>query len=108
MTHSTFGLFALLAIFALSATGADAQSPSDAQRQLLAENVMQADANGDAMLSRSEFETLIRLNAADNLGRAATIVRTDRFDMAFGRIDANGDGVLTQAEMQSLAQQARG
>lgn len=108
MTHSTFGLFTLIATFALSATGAHAQSPSDAQKQLLAENVMQADANADSMLSRGEFETLIRLNAADNLGRAATIVRTGRFDTAFGRIDANGDGVVTQAEMQALAQQVRG
>ena len=69
---------------------------------------MQADANGDAMLNRSEFETLIKLNAADNLGRASMIVQSGRYGMAFGRIDANSDGVLPQSEIQALAQQAQG
>ncbi|MBV0913813.1 EF-hand domain-containing protein [Anianabacter salinae] len=105
MNLPTIGHLALAAAVVLSVTGAHAQSPSDAERQLMVENLVQADANSDGVLTRQEFETLINLNAADNLGRAAMIVRTGSYGRAFGRIDANGDGVATQSEMQALMQQ---
>lgn len=108
MTHSTVGRVAFVASLALSTAAAKAQAPSGAERRLLAENVLQADANGDAVRNRSEFETLIRLNAEDELGRAAMIVRSGRFDMAFRRIDANGDGLVIQSELQALAQHMQG
>lgn len=104
MNNAMIGLLALAGSIALSATGASAQGPSEADRQLMLQNLSQADANGDGALSRHEFEVLINLNAEDNLGRAARIARTGRFDTAFARIDANGDGMLTQPELQAMVQ----
>lgn len=86
---------------------ADAQDMSAADRQKMLENVTQADRNDDGAISRSEFETLIDLNAADGLGRAARVKSSGRFGMVFNRLDANGDGFLTQQEMQEMAE-ARG
>jgi Ca2+-binding EF-hand superfamily protein len=108
MKREIIGCLAVAASLALSASGAQAQSPSEAERQLMVENLIEADANSDGALSRSEFEVLINLNAADNLGRAAVIVRTGRYDRAFSRIDANGDGYLSQSELQSMVEQAQG
>lgn len=107
MKHALMGRLVLAAAVALPLTGAHAQGPSEAERQLLIENLIEADVNSDGVLTRREFEALINLNAADNLGRAAMIVRTGRYDRAFVRIDANGDGIVTQSEMQTLAQQMR-
>ena len=84
---------------------AAAQDMSPADRQLLLENVTQADRNDDGAISRSEFETLIDLNAADNLGRAQRVKRSGRYDMVFNRLDANNDGFLTRQEMQSFAEE---
>ncbi|MEL6801633.1 MAG: hypothetical protein AAFO80_17320 [Pseudomonadota bacterium] len=86
---------------------ADAQDMSAEDRQKMLENVTQADRNDDGAISRSEFETLIDLNAADALGRAARVKSSGRFGMVFNRLDANGDGFLTQQEMQEMAE-ARG
>lgn len=108
MKHAIFGRLALAAALVTTVTAAHAQSPSAAERQLMLENIIAADANSDGVLTRREFEVLINLNAADNLGRAAMIVRSGQYDRAFGRIDANGDGVLTQSELQALAQQRQG
>lgn len=108
MKHAIIAGLALATAFVLPVTGASAQSPSEAQRQLMAENLSEADANSDGVLNRTEFEVLIKLNAADNLGRAAMIVRTGQYDRVFKRIDANGDGILTQSELQTLAQQMQG
>ena len=105
MTHPVFKRLALFATFALCAPLAHAQAVSEAQQQLFAENMTQADADGDGMLDRSEFEALIRLNAEDDLGRASMIVRSERFGTAFERVDANGDGVVTASEIQALVQQ---
>lgn len=91
--------------FVLSLGGAQAQSMSNEDRQKMIENIVQADKNNDGAISRSEFETLINLNAADGLGRAGQVKRRGAYDLAFGRIDANNDGFLTQAEMQALAEE---
>jgi len=108
MKHAIMGRLALVVALVLPLSGAHAQSPSEADRQLMIENLMEADANSDGVLTRSEFEVLIDLNAADNLGRAEMIARSGRYSMAFGRIDANGDGVLMQSELQAMVQQAQG
>ncbi|ETX26744.1 hypothetical protein [Roseivivax isoporae] len=108
MTRLATGFLALVGFFVLPVLGVQAQTLSDAQRRLLQENMMQADANSDGMLDRSEFEALIRLNAEDDLGRAAMIVQADRFGAAFARIDGNGDGVVTATELQAMAQRLRG
>ncbi|MDZ7874067.1 MAG: hypothetical protein U5N27_13570 [Rhizobium sp.] len=91
------------ACVALPLSCVQAQTMSDAEKQKLAENYVQADTNGDKALTRSEFHTLLSLNAQDNLGRAAQIVKFGRQDMAFDRIDADGDGMVTQQELQALA-----
>lgn len=107
MTKAT--LLTVTIIAGLSAPiSANAQDMSTADRQLLLENVTQADGNNDGAISRTEFETLIDLNAADELGRAARIKSSGRYGMAFNRLDANGDGFLTQQEMQQFAQDANG
>ena len=99
---------AVVASLAVGATAAEAQSMSNADRQKLVENIVQADANNDGMVTRAEFETLIRLNAEDQLGRAAMLQRSGQTTRAFKRIDANGDGVLTKAELEAMASEARG
>lgn len=108
MKHTYLGRLALAAAVVLPAAGAYAQGPSEAARQLMAENLSQADANSDGALNQSEFVMLIDLNAADNLGRAALIARTGNQARAFAHIDANGDGLLTGAELQAMVQQAQG
>lgn len=108
MKHAILGGIALASALVLPHAGASAQSPTEAERQLMAENLTQADANMDGALNQSEFAMLIDLNAADNLGRAGFIARTGNQARAFAQIDANGDGLLTQAELQSLVQQAQG
>lgn len=101
-------MLANIAFLVVSMTAADAQNMSSADRQKLLENITQADANSDGMVTRGEFETLIRLNAEDQLGRAARIQNAGQTTRVFKRIDANGDGVLTQQELQAMAEQARG
>lgn len=99
--------FALIAALALP-MAVQAQEMSAADRQKLLQNAAQADGNNDGYLNRSEFEKLIDLNAADDLGRAARIKKSGRYGMVFNRLDANGDGFLTQQEMQQAADQANG
>lgn len=108
MKHAITGHLVLAAAFVLLAAGVQAQGLTEAERQLMYMNLAQADADADTAISRSEFEVLMNLNAADNIGRAALIVRTGRYDMAFDRIDANGDGFLTEVELQAMAQQVQG
>ena len=104
MKHPIIGRLAVVAGIVLPLTGAYAQSPSETERQLMIENLVESDANSDGELSPGEFEALIRLNAADDLGAAKTIVRSGRYAMAFERADTNGDGVVSQSEIQALAQ----
>ena len=94
-------IFAVSVVLPLS--GVEAQTMSDTDRQKLAENYVQADADGDKALTRSEFHTLLSLNAQDNLGRAGQVVKFGRQDMAFNRIDADRNGLVTQQELQALA-----
>ena len=101
-------LCASLVVVALPLTAAQAQNMSKQDRQKMVENIVQADANDDGAISRSEFETLIKLNASDGLGRAAQVKKSGRYSAVFKRLDANGDGFLTQQEMQRMAEQARG
>lgn len=100
-------LIATAALAALPLASAHAQAPSDAKKAMAAENFMQADANEDGALTRGEFETLINLNAEDNIGKAKMVRRFGRYDTAFGRIDANADGFATPEEMKALAEQAK-
>lgn len=104
MKKKSIAALAFVIAFPLLLSIAQAQSMSDADKQKMAENVAQADANGDAALSRGEFDMLLQLNAQDNLGRAAQIVRLGRQAMAFNRIDADGNGLVTRQEIQALAQ----
>lgn len=94
-----------LSLLALSLGAAQAQDMTAAEKQALLENILQADKNNDGAISRSEFETLIEMNADDNLGRAKMVKRMSAYDMAFGKLDGNSDGFLTKEEMQALAKE---
>lgn len=104
MKKKSIAALAFIIAFTLPLSIAQAQFISDADKQKMAENVAEADADGDAALSRGEFDMLLQLNAQDNLGRAAQIVRLGRQAMAFNRIDADGNGLVTRQEIQALAQ----
>lgn len=99
-------LLAPLALAALPLAAAEAQSLSPAEKELAAANFLEADANEDGALNRDEFETLINLNADDDIGRARMVRRFGRYDTAFGRVDANDDGFVIPEEMQAVAAQA--
>jgi hypothetical protein len=103
MEKSLLVVLALATIAVLSTIGANAQQASGANKQQVAENFKKADANGDGMLTRSEFEKLIQLNAQANIGQAPQIVRFGRYDMAFNRVDADRNGLVTPQELQALA-----
>lgn len=79
---------------------------SEADREQAAANFMQADADGDGALTLSEFTTMIDLNAASGIGRAATIKRFGRYGIAFSRIDADADGLATVEELQAMRERA--
>lgn len=102
-TTKTFWL--ALSLYALAQGAAQAQEMTAAEKQALLENILQADANNDAVISRSEFEKLIDMNADDKLGRAAMVKRLGAYDAAFGKLDGNSDGFLTKEEMQALAEE---
>lgn len=104
MKKNSITAMAFSIALALPLSGAQAQSISDADKQKLAENIAQADTNGDAALTLNEFDRLLQLNAQDNIGRAAQVVRLGRQTMVFNRIDADRNGLLTQQEIQALAQ----
>lgn len=104
MKPITRTLMAIAILAAVPVSAAHAQSMSNADKQALIENFLQADTNNDGALYRSEFETLMKLNAADDLGRAAMVVRAGAYGKAFNRIDGNGDGAVTKEEIQGLAQ----
>ncbi|MFN4009043.1 MAG: hypothetical protein ACK4K8_03710 [Pannonibacter sp.] len=103
MKYTVLAPLIIAASAALSLSGVQAQTMSDANKQKLAENYAQADANGDKALTRAEFNNLLLLNAQDNIGRAAQIVRFGRQDTAFNQIDADRNGLVTQQELQALA-----
>ncbi len=98
---------AAAALAAVSVSAAHPQNMSGADRQEMIANFLQADSNNDGMLYRSEFELLMKLNAADNLGRASMVVRTGAYARVFNRLDKNGDGAVTREEIQEFAN-ARG
>lgn len=80
--------------------GAKAQSISDSDRWKTAENLAQADANGDAPLRRDECDRLLLLDAQDTVGKAAQVISGGRQATAFNQIDADRNGLLTKQEMQ--------
>lgn len=88
----------------LSAALAQGLDMSVADRQALIDNFIEADGNDDGMLYLSEFEMLMNLNAEDDLGRAAIVVRTGAYKRVFERLDANGDGAVSREELQELAE----
>lgn len=77
------------------------------EREILAENFLEADANADGALTLQEFTALIDLNAADGIARANMIKRAGRQSTAFGRIDANSDGIITTDELSAMAAKAK-
>lgn len=107
MKPITNTLLTVAVLATVSSSVAHAQSMTGAERQAMIENFLQADTNNDGALYRSEFETLMKLNAQDNLGRASMVVRAGAYGKAFDRLDGNGDGAVTKEEIQALSE-ARG
>lgn len=105
MKPVTTHLVAFAAVFAMPVSAAHAQSMSDADRQEMIANFLQADTNNDGALYKSEFELLMKLNAEDNLGRAAMVVRSGSFERAFTRLDKNKDGAISKEEIQAFAEE---
>lgn len=100
----------LVVVAAVAATAIGTTGPalaSDAQKELIAENFMEADVDADGALTLSEFTALIDLNAADNIGRARIVQRMGRQETAFGRLDADGDGLVTPEEISERAARAQ-
>ncbi len=99
--QATAKLLTLSLMMALigSTSGVFAQ-PSEEQMALAQENFKGADADESGTLNRQEFETFIRANAEDKIGRADRIVRMGLFDRAFSRLDENGDGVIALDEFK--------
>lgn len=98
----------LLAVTVLAAapmSAAHAQNMSGAEKQAMLENMLKADTNNDGILYLSEFEMLMKLNAEDDLGKSAIVVRTGAYGRVFKRLDANGDGALTKEEAQQFAEE---
>ena len=104
MTQKLTTLTAVALIATAFSTAAGAQSLTNAEKQAMLENMLKADSNNDGMISRSEFEVLMQMNADDGLGAAGLVVRTGAYDKAFSKVDANGDGVLTKEEAQAMAE----
>jgi len=103
---TSYGIaFAIMA--ALPLHPARAQSVDEAEREQVAANFREADADGDGALTRAEFTRLIDLNAQDGIGRAKLIASLDGYDLAFGRADANADGRVTPEEISAIATQGR-
>jgi hypothetical protein len=88
---------ALLAVQGQSSTGATTQAstdPSSALQDLLS----QIDANGDGLISKSEFENALGAGGT-NLAQAGDV---------FSKLDTNGDGSVSLGELKSALQGAGG
>lgn len=105
MTPITKSLLTVGVLAALTLSPAHAQDMSGADRQAMIANFLEADTNNDGMLFQSEFELLMKLNAADNLGRASMVVRTGAYGRVFERLDGNSDGAISREELQELAEE---
>jgi hypothetical protein len=105
MKSITGTLLTVAVLGSLPVSAAHAQNMTNAEKQAMIENFLQADTNNDGALYKSEFEALMKLNANENLGRAAMVVRTGAYGQAFSRLDKNGDGAVTKEEIQALAEE---
>ncbi|AVO47216.1 EF-hand domain-containing protein [Phreatobacter cathodiphilus] len=103
MKRKPLKVLTLAAILVAPLSGALAQTGPGADRQKMANNFAEADANRDGMLTFDEFVKFLQLNARDNLGRAAQVVQSGNYRMAFSRVDTDRNGVLSQQELQALA-----
>jgi hypothetical protein len=59
-----------------------------------------SDANGDGVLTRSEFRVFVRHMAAAGQSTALTIRNFGAYGLAFRRVDADRNGVATPAELR--------
>jgi len=88
----------------LSSMSASLAQADQVNAPLAMENYIQADTNGDTMLTLDEFSKFIDLNADDGLGRAGMIRDRGMHGFAFRRVDANSDGLIAPEELSAMAQ----
>ncbi|MTI43152.1 EF hand domain-containing protein [Roseibium hamelinense] len=77
---------------------------ADTQQQMVQANYLASDADGNGVLSFAEFKSLIDLNAQDGIGRFGLIKRTNRYALAFERLDTDGNAVVSPAELKAAAE----
>ena len=95
------------AVVAANLIGVQATWANEEDKAKARENFLQADVNGDRMLTFDEFKLLIDFNAEDDLGRAWMVRRFNKYDTAFERVDADADGFVTPEEMKAAAEAAQ-
>lgn len=94
-----------LAAAAVMVAGTSSFAMAETPRQKAQANYLASDANGDGALSFAEFKSLIDLNAQDGIGQSGLIKRTNRYAMAFERLDADRNAIISPAELQAAANQ---
>ncbi len=94
----------LIASAILMLTAARPALAADADRAKAKANFVQADSDGDGRLNYREFVTFVDLNAAQGLGRAATIRRLNAYKRAFEQLDSNRDSTISQQELAAQVQ----
>lgn len=61
-----------------------------------------ADANGDGVLDKTEFQAFIDILAEIGRPQAQKVKAAGRYGFAFARVDENGGGRITAAEIAAL------
>jgi Ca2+-binding EF-hand superfamily protein len=76
-------------------------APALAYSEAEASAFRKADANGDKLIDKREFRTLIEEMAAIGAEKALSVKRWGAYGVGFKRADANGDGVISVEELQA-------
>jgi Ca2+-binding EF-hand superfamily protein len=75
--------------------------PALAYSEAEANAFRKADANGDKLIDKREFRTLINGMAAISAEKALRVKRWGAYGVGFKRADTNRDGVISVGELQA-------